>query len=92
MFPVCPNRQAINLKHMVRVLQAGEIENFMAYCPQYKNKLQKVVDRFEEVVKKIQKEFQAMNSELDMKEFVFAIKTQKFKGLLIALKKGMDLK
>jgi hypothetical protein len=58
MFPVCPGKRGMGERHMLMVIQAGEDDNFIAYCPEWTNSFKIVKSKFTAICKLLDDEYE----------------------------------
>jgi hypothetical protein len=92
MYNFFPDKTHMNEKNILDIIRKGEEENFIKYCPEWRNKIEFLKIKFEEFIADIEKSFEEFKQIEDLAEFSKKVKTHRYKNAFNALKFGSTIR
>lgn len=78
------NNGAITTKRIIRMMQNNTIDDFMAYCPTYRDKAQRVIDHIRYIANIFEQDWHSVDKVEDRKKFATSVVKYKSRTYLFA--------
>ena len=87
MFPLCPSRERLNKRHLLRVVLSGETEEFLSYCPEYRAEMEAAARRYEGLCAAILRAYEELRDAATPETFARLALGYPFSDVLFGMKK-----
>lgn len=91
LFPLCVPREGIGRRRLLQVVLAGEVAEFLAYCPEHRAPVTALQAEFDALVARIDAVFEALRPLAEERAFAIAARRYPFHGVLFARRHSPDL-
>jgi DNA polymerase III epsilon subunit-like protein len=87
MFPLCPSRERLNKRHLLRLVLSGETQEFLSYCPEYREELREAIEGYETLCAAISSAYEQLQHISDPAEVARRARAYPFSDVLFGMKK-----
>lgn len=91
LFPLCVPREGLSRRRLLQVVLAGEVAEFVAYCPEHRGAIAALQAEFDALVAAIDAVYEALRPLAEQRAFALAARRHPFHGVLFARRERPDL-